>query len=58
MDKITTTWGNFLPSVEDMNKKQIGFIASLTLQIMKKNKITEIYSNDKDFDRIDWVKSI
>lgn len=58
MNKITTKWDNFLPSVEHMNKKQISFVDSLTLQIMKENKITEIYSNDKDFDRIDWVKRI
>ena len=58
MNKITTEWHNFIPSIEDMNKKQIGFIDSLTLQIMKEYKITEIYSNDKDFDRIDCVKRI
>lgn len=58
MKKIATTWDNFLPSIEDTNKKQIGFMDSLTLQIMKAHKIDEIYSNDKDFDRIDWVKRI
>jgi predicted nucleic acid-binding protein len=41
-----------------MNTKQLSFGDSLTLQVMKKNKITEIYSNDKDFDRIEWVKRI
>jgi uncharacterized protein len=58
MNKITTSWDNYLHSVEDMNKKQMSFVDSLTLQIMKENKITEIYSNDKDFDRVDWVKRI
>jgi predicted nucleic acid-binding protein len=58
MNKITATWDNFLPALEDMDKKHISFADSLTLQIMKQNKISEIYSSDKDFDRIDWVKKI
>ena len=58
MNKISTAWDNYLPSLEYVNKKQISFVDSLTLQIMKENKINEIYSNDKDFDRIDWVKRI
>ena len=41
-----------------MYGKQIDFVDSLTLQIMKEEKITEIYSHDKDFDRVDWVKRI
>lgn len=58
MDKLNVTWDNFLPALEDMYKCQIDFVDSLTLQIMKQNKINEIYSNDKDFDRIDWTKRI
>jgi predicted nucleic acid-binding protein len=58
INKFTVTWDNFLPAVEDMNKNQISFVDSLTLQIMKQNKIDEIYSSDKDFNRIDWVKRI
>jgi predicted nucleic acid-binding protein len=56
--KITASWNNFVSAVDDMNKKQISFVDSLTLQIMKENGITEIYSNDKDFDRVKWVKRI
>jgi uncharacterized protein len=58
MHKLTTGWENFLPALEDMNKKQLSFVDSLILQVMKQNEITEIYSNDKDFDRINWVKRI
>jgi predicted nucleic acid-binding protein len=58
MNKLAITWGNFLPSLQDMHGKQIDFVNSLTLQTMKQNNITEIYSHDKDFDRIDWVKRI
>ncbi|MGD0071852.1 MAG: type II toxin-antitoxin system VapC family toxin [Candidatus Bathyarchaeia archaeon] len=58
MSKLSTNWDNFFPSLEDMYGKQIDFVDSLTLQIMKQYKINEIYSNDKDFDRIEWVKRI
>ena len=56
--KLAASWDNFVSAIDDMNKKQISFVDSLTLQIMKENGITEIYSNDKDFDKIDWVKRI
>jgi len=56
--KLAASWDNFVSVVDYMNKKQISFVDSLTLQIMKENGITEIYSNDKDFDRITWVKRI
>ena len=58
INKVSVAWENFLPSLENMNKKQISFVDSLTLQIMSAYKINEIYSSDKDFDRIDWVKRI
>ncbi|MGD0994408.1 MAG: type II toxin-antitoxin system VapC family toxin [Candidatus Bathyarchaeia archaeon] len=58
INKVSVAWENFLPSLEVMNKKQISFVDSLTLQIMSEYKINEIYSSDKDFDRIDWVKRI
>ena len=58
INKVSVAWENFLPSLEVMNKKQISFVDSLTLQVMREYKINEIYSSDKDFDRIDWVKRI
>lgn len=58
MDKLNGEWDNFLPTLDDMYGKQISFVDSLTLQLMKQHKITEIYSNDKDFDRIEWVKRV
>ncbi len=58
MNKISVAWDNFIPSIPEMNEKQIDFVDSLTLQVMKEANITEIYSHDKDFDRIEWVKRI
>lgn len=58
MNKLAIAWDNFLPSLEDMYGKQLDFVDSLSLQIMKQNKITEIYSNDKDFERADGIKRV
>lgn len=58
LSKLVVEWDNFLSSLKDMYDKQIDFVDALTLQMMKENRISEIYSNDKDFDRIDWVKRI
>jgi predicted nucleic acid-binding protein len=41
-----------------MERHNIDVVDALTLQTMKKNKINEIYSNDKDFDRVQWTKRI
>jgi predicted nucleic acid-binding protein len=58
LSKFSASWDSFVAAKEEMNKKQIGFVDSLTLQVMKKNEINEIYSNDKDFDRIEGIKRI
>jgi uncharacterized protein len=58
MNKLSLTWSNFLPCIGDLYFKQLDFVDALTLQLMKENKITEIYSRDKDFDRVEWVKRI
>ena len=58
MNKIGVAYDNFLPSIPEMYEKQIDFVDALTLQIMRETKINEIYSHDKDFDRIEWVKRI
>ena len=58
MEKLSVAWDDFLPALKDTDEHQIDFVDALTLQKMKKNKINEIYSNDKDFDRIEWIKRI
>lgn len=58
MNKFHITWDNLLTALEDVDKHKIDFVDALTLQTMEKNKITEIYSNDKDFDRVQWIKRI
>ncbi len=58
MEKLSPAWEDFLPALNDVQKCGLDFVDSLTLQQMKKRGICEIYSHDKDFDRIDWVKRI
>jgi len=41
-----------------VKKHDVDFVDAFTLQIMKKNNIKEIYSNDTDFDRIRRIKRI
>ena len=58
MEKLSASWDDFLPAMNDVQKHAVDFVDALTLQEMKKRKITEIYSHDKDFDRVEWVKRI
>jgi predicted nucleic acid-binding protein len=58
MEKQNATWDDFLRALDDMDGYKIDYVDALTLQRMKKSKISEIYSNDKDYDRVEWVKRI
>ena len=58
MNKLLITWENFLAALNEVDKHSIDFVDALTLQTMLKNKIDEIYSNDKDFDRVQWIKRV
>jgi predicted nucleic acid-binding protein len=58
LNKLSITWDSLLTTLDDMERQNIEFVDALNLQTMKKNKINEIYSNDKDFDRVQWTKRI
>jgi predicted nucleic acid-binding protein len=58
MNKLNTTWDDFLTALDDVDEHNIDFVDALTLRTMKKNKINEIYSNDKDFDRVKSIERI
>jgi predicted nucleic acid-binding protein len=58
MNKLTITWSGLLTALDNTAEPKIDFVDALTLQTMQNNKINEIYSNDKDFDRVKWVKRI
>ncbi|KPV62699.1 MAG: PIN domain protein [Candidatus Bathyarchaeota archaeon BA1] len=58
MHKANIIWDDMIAALGDIEKHDLDFVDALTLQTMKKNKITEIYSNDTDFDRVNWVKRV
>jgi predicted nucleic acid-binding protein len=58
MSKINTAWDDMVAALDDVKKHDVDFVDAFTLQIMKKNNIKEIYSNDTDFDRIRRIKRI
>ena len=58
MNKLAVPWDSFLAAQDDVDKHKIDFVDALIVQTMAKNKISEIYSNDKDFDRVPSIKRI
>jgi predicted nucleic acid-binding protein len=58
LNKLAIPWDSFLAAQDDVDKHKIDFVDALTVQTMAKNKISEIYSNDKDFDRAPSIKRI
>jgi len=58
MEKLPFEWNDAILAMDYEKMCGLGFVDGLTVQIMKKHKITEIYSCDKDFDRVKGVKRI
>ena len=56
--KAEVSWRDFMEAIEDMKKYNLDFVDALTLQTMKKYGVKEIYTKDKDFDRVKGVKRI
>jgi len=58
LQKLGNDWEDFLSAQKEADECHIDFVDALTLQRMRKSKIREIYSNDKDFDRVSGIKRI
>ncbi|MCD6469263.1 type II toxin-antitoxin system VapC family toxin [Candidatus Bathyarchaeota archaeon] len=58
LTKAEVSWRDFMEAIEDMKKYNLDFVDALTLQTMKKYGVKEIYTKDKDFDRVKEVKRI
>ena len=58
MKKAKVSWNEIMEAIGDMKKYDLDLVDALTLQTMKKNDVKEIYTNDKDFDRVKEVKRI
>lgn len=49
---------DFLKAAAFKKTYNIDFNDRLSLAVMKRKQIKEIYSNDSDFDKVEWVKRI
>lgn len=58
MRKVEISWADMLDAISDMKKYNLDFVDALTLQAMKRNNVKEIYTNDKDFDRVEWIRRV
>ncbi|HDM89340.1 MAG TPA: PIN domain-containing protein [Candidatus Bathyarchaeota archaeon] len=58
MKKTEVSWSDMIAAIDYMKKYILDFVDALTLQTMKKNNINEIYTNDKDFDCVKWVRRV
>jgi predicted nucleic acid-binding protein len=58
MRKVGNRWKDFPKAVSEAEDKALDIVDALTVQMMRREKIQEIYSNDKDFDRVDGIKRV
>ena len=56
--KSAASWKDMLSALDYMEANDIDYVDALTLQLMKKNRVDEIYSSDRDFDRVKWARRI
>lgn len=58
MKKAEASWNEIMEAIGDMKKYDLDLVDALTLQTMKKNNVKEIYTNDRDFDRVKGIIKI
>jgi predicted nucleic acid-binding protein len=58
MKKVSNRWRDFPRASAEAERDGIDFVDALTLAVMRREKIAEVYSNDKDFDRIAGIKRV
>jgi predicted nucleic acid-binding protein len=58
MKKVSNSWRDFPRASAEAEEAGIDFVDALTLAVMRREKIAEVYSNDKDFDRVAGIKRV
>lgn len=56
--KSVASWEDMLSALDYMEANDVDYVDALTLRMMRENGVDEIYSSDRDFDRVEWVKRI
>ena len=58
MRKVSNRWRDYPKASAESGKAAIDFVDALSLAVMRREGIGEVYSNDKDFDRIAGIKRV
>ena len=58
MRKVGNVWKDFPKALAEAGKEAIDFVDALTLAIMRREGIVEVYSKDSDFDRIEGIRRV
>jgi len=52
LDKVDCTWSDMLRALDHIQRYNTSFIDATSLAVLERLNAREIYSNDKDFDRL------
>jgi len=58
MEKAGVSWREVVNALSDMEEYELDFVDALALQTMKGKSVKEIYTNDRDIERVSWVKRV
>jgi predicted nucleic acid-binding protein len=58
MKKVGNWWKDFPRASTEAEKDALDFVDALTVCMMRREGISEVYSNDKDFERIDGIRRV
>lgn len=56
--KQSPNWEDCLGAIKESKEYDLDYVDALTVQMMRKNGVKEIYTNDKDFDRVREVNRV
>jgi predicted nucleic acid-binding protein len=58
MKKVGNRWRDYPRASAEAEKTGIDFVDALTLAVMRREKLAEVYSNDRDFDRVAGIRRV
>jgi len=56
LEKLDCTWDDALKAFTYRSEYKLGFNDATNLAVMERNEISNIYSFDKAFDKVPWLK--
>ena len=58
LNKAEISWKDMMEAIDHVKRYDLDFVDALALQTMKRYGAKEIYTNDRDFDRVRGIKRI